>query len=197
MAERRSQSSQADRLVCVGVVGGARGLGGEVRIKSFTADPADIAAYGPLVDETRRRSLRIRVTGRSRGQVVARVEGIEDRDGAEALKGLRLYVPRRALPEPEDDEYYHADLVGLRAELVGGEVLGTVLAVHDFGASALLEVEGPETAAGRRPAMMVPFTRAAVPEIDRAAGRVVIDPPPGLIGPPGPGDGDGEDEEPR
>lgn len=195
MASSHRDTPPADRLICVGVVTGARGLGGEVRIKSFTADPADVAAYGPLCDETGRASYRVRVTGTSRGQVVARFEGVEDRDGAEALKGCRLYVPRRALPEAEDEEYYQADLVGLRAELAGGGVVGTVRAVHDFGAGAVIEIEGAGTGNGPRQSLMVPFTRDAVPEIDRPAGRIVIDPPPGLMEQLAPDDGDAGDND--
>ncbi|HEC14714.1 MAG TPA: 16S rRNA processing protein RimM, partial [Rhodospirillales bacterium] len=120
-----------DSLLCVGVVTGARGLKGEVRIKSFTAVPEDIAAYGPVRDETGGRSFEIRVTGRAKGTVTARLEGVGDRDGAEALKGLALYVSRDVLPEAEDGEFYHADLIGLEAVFADGEVIGTVTAVHD------------------------------------------------------------------
>ncbi len=168
--------SPAAALICLGVVSGARGLKGEVRIKSFTADPGDIGAYGPVCDETGKRSFELRVTGRAKDQVIARLEGIGDRDAALALKGLKLHVPRRALPEPENGEYYHADLVGLRAELVGGGTLGRVWAVHDFGGGANLEIGG-----GPLGTVMMPFTRAAVPEVDLAGGRLVIAPPPGLL----------------
>ena len=185
MAARQEHVSPDDRLICVGVVTGARGLGGQVRIMSFTSDPADIAAYGTVFDETRRRSFRIKVDGHSRGQVLAHMEGVRDRNAAEALKGVKLYVPRHALPEPEGEEFYHADLVGLVAELVGGGVLGTVMAIHDFGAGVMLEVEGPEIAGENREVGMVPFTRAAVPEVDMVAGRIIVDPPAGLLDAPG------------
>ena len=170
------KSTPADGLVCVGAVSGARGLRGEVRLKSFTADPAAIGAYGTLLDETATRSYRVTVTGRGKGQLTARFEGVEDRDAAEALKGLRLYVRREVLPEPGEEEYYHADLIGLRAELVGGGELGTVRAVHDFGAGAILEIAGEK-------ALLVPFTRQAVPRVEMNEGRLEIDPPPGLLEP--------------
>lgn len=167
----------ANDRVCLGVITGVRGLGGEVRIKSFTDVPEDVAAYGPLSDDAGRRFC-IRTTGCGKGSVFARIDGVLDRTGAESLKGLRLYVPRAALPRPEDDEYYHADLIGLRAELAGGCTLGTVLAVHDAGAGASLEIVGPTGSP-----VMLPFTRRAVPEVDLAGGRLVVDPPDGVLGP--------------
>ena len=176
-----------DRLVCVGVVARAHGLRGEVHIRSYTADPADLGAYGPLYDEGGEPAIRVHVQRVVKGQVVARVDGIEDRGAAEALKGLHLYVPRTALPEPGEEEYYHADLIGLRAELVGGRVLGTIRAIYDFSAGDVLEI------ARGKEVVMVPFTRAVVPEVDLARGRVVVDPPPGLIEDPGAETSSGED----
>jgi len=183
MATRGEALAGKGVMVCVGVVTGARGLKGEVRIKSFTEDPANLAAYGPVWDKAGERSFRLRVTGRSKEQILALVEGITDRNGAEALKGQELYVPRDALPEPEDEEYYHADLLGLRAELAEGssgasEFLGRVRAVHDFGAGSMIEVDG-----GPAGALMVPFSHVAVPLVDVAGGRIVIAPLPGLLGP--------------
>jgi len=168
MAAGRSQSR-----VCVGVITGARGLRGEVRVKSFTARPEDVGAYGPLADEAGTRTLRLAVTAPARDHVIARVEGVADRAAAEALKGTRLYVARAALPTPGEDEFYVADLVGLRVEVEGAPgTWGTVKAVHDFGAGAVVEIERPDGAE-----VMLPFTRAAVPEVDLAGGRVVVAPP--------------------
>jgi 16S rRNA processing protein RimM len=175
MTAQGQTSPPAADLVFVGVVTGARGLKGEVRIRSFTGDPASIAAYGPLCDETGGQPLCVRVTGRSKDQLVVRVDGVDDRNAAEDLKGRRLFVPRAALPEPDDEEFYHVDLIGLRAERSGGETLGTIDAVHDFGAGNVLEISG-----GEGGSMMVPFTRAVVPLVDVAGGRVVVDPPPEL-----------------
>ena len=168
----------AEKRVCVGVVSGAHGVRGAVRVKSFTADPAAVARYGPLEDESGDRRLSLRVVGTAKGVVVCHIGGIVDRGQAEALRGLRLYLPRAALPPTLEDEYYHADLVGLKAALADGTALGQVSAVHDFGAGDTLEIQRPEG-----PPAMVPFTRAVVPIVDLAAGRLVVDPPPGLIDP--------------
>ena len=176
MTTRRPKTGTKENLVCVGVIGAAKGLRGEVRIKSFTAEPADIGAYGSLFDATGERSFDLRVMGMAKGQVVARVEGVGDRDAADALKGIYLHVPRSALPETGDEEYYHADLIGLRADLAGGGRLGTIRAIYDFSAGDMLEIAQEDGGV-----VMVPFTRAAVPEIDFDGGRVVIDPPPGLL----------------
>jgi 16S rRNA processing protein RimM len=164
------------RMVCVGVVTGAHGVIGAVRIKSFTARPEDIAAYGPLADESGARRYALRLVGAAKGVLIGRIAGVEDRNRAEALRGLRLYLARAALPPPEEEEYYHADLIGLDAVLVDDRPLGRVRAVHDFGAGDTLEIARP----GAAP-VVVPFTRAVVPVVDLAAGRLVIDPPTGLL----------------
>jgi len=169
------------KRVCVGVIAGAHGVQGAVRVKSFTADPKDVARYGPVEDEKGERRFSLRLAGSAKGVVIARLEGIVDRNQAEALRGMRLYLPRAALPPTADEEYYHADLIGLEAALGDGTPLGQVRAIHDFGAGDTLEIERP---AG--PPAMVPFTRAIVPVVDLAAGRLVVDPPPGLIDEPVP-----------
>ena len=112
------------RRVCVGVVTGPQGIQGAVRIKSFTEVPEDVAGYGPLEDETGRRQFDLHLCGVAKGVLIARLPGIEDRDQAEALRGLRLYLPRSALPQPEAGEYYHADLIGLDAVLGDGTRVG-------------------------------------------------------------------------
>ncbi len=173
--KQQSASCETDR-VCVGVITGSHGVKGAVRVKSFTADPQGVAAYGPVSDEQGGRRFTLRLTGSTRGQVIVRIDGIEDRDAAKALKGLRLYVPRTALPEPGEDEYYHADLLGLHVELADGRLLGTARALYDFGAGDLLEVERAD-----EPPLLVPFTRAAVPVVDLEAGRIVVDLAPGLL----------------
>jgi 16S rRNA processing protein RimM len=176
---------QGDR-VCLGVVGAPHGVRGAVRVKSFTAEPEAIADYGALEDETGAQRFTLRVVGTAKGDgmVIATLSDIADRDRAEALRGLRLYAPRAALPAPAEDEFYHADLVGLVAQLGDGSALGTVIAVHDFGAGDMIEIARPrEKGPGGQP-VLVPFTRAAVPVVDIAGGRVVIDPPDGLFDPP-------------
>jgi len=164
--------------VCLGVVTGAHGVRGWVRVKSFTAEPEAIAAYGPLEDERGERCFALELVGAAKGVLLARIAGIADRDGAERLQGMRLYLPRAALPEPEEGEFYHADLVGLAAMLADGRALGQVKAVHDFGGGPSLEVE---CAAGL--VVMVPFSESAVPVVDIAGGRVVVAPPAGLLEP--------------
>jgi 16S rRNA processing protein RimM len=166
----------AEKQICVGVVTGPHGVTGAVRVKSFTAQPENIAAYGTLADESGRQSFALRVVGVAKGVLIARLSGVADRNRAEELRGLRLYLPRSALPPPEEEEYYHADLIGLEAVRRDGTPVGRVRAVHDFGAGDTIEIERP----GAPPAM-VPFTRAVVPVVDLDAGRLVIEPVPGLL----------------
>ena len=155
--------------VCLGRIVGAHGVRGIVRIKSHTANPDDLTAYGALSDEAGTRRLTVTVTGHVKGLVLARVEGIDDRDAAEALRGTDLYVPRAALPPTEGEEYYHVDLLGLRAESEDGTALGRVSAVHDHGAGPIVEIQPPDG-----PSTLVPFTREHVPAIDIEAGRMVV-----------------------
>jgi 16S rRNA processing protein RimM len=168
--------TDAAKQVCIGIVTGPHGVQGAVRIKSFAEAPEDIARYGPLADETGARSFELRLIGAGKGVVIARLSGVEDRNRAEALRGLRLYLPRSALPQTEAEEYYHADLIGLEAVLGDGTPVGEVRAIHDFGAGDTLEL-----ARLGAPPLMVPFTRTVVPSVDLAAGRLVLDPPPGLL----------------
>ena len=168
--------TETAKRVCVGVVTGPHGVQGAVRIKSFTEAPEDVARYGPLGDESGARCFELRLIGAGKGVVLARLSGVDDRNQAEALRGQRLYLPRSALPQPDAEEYYHADLIGLEAVLGDGTPVGRVRAIHDFGAGDTLELERPGA-----PPVMVPFTRAVVPSIELAAGRLVLDPPPGLL----------------
>ncbi|VBB69022.1 16S rRNA processing protein RimM [invertebrate metagenome] len=159
--------------VCVGVILGAQGLRGYARIRSFTTEPANIGAYGPVWDETGMRSFVVRVLGRRCGSVVlADLTNVAHRSEAEVLRGLRLFVPRSALPEPEEDTFYWADLVGLTVLFTDGQPAGCVHALHDFGAGTILELIVEEGGT-----IMVPFTQATVPEVNVAQGwvRVVRD----------------------
>jgi 16S rRNA processing protein RimM len=158
--------------VCVGEITGAHGVRGLVRLRSFTADPAAVAAYGPLTAEPGGRRFRVALAGRSKDQFLARLDGVADRDAAEALSGTRLFVDRSRLPAPEEDEFYHADLLGLRAERPDGAPLGVVRALHDFGAGDLIEIGRDEG-----DSLILPFTRQVVPVVDLAAGRIVVEPP--------------------
>jgi 16S rRNA processing protein RimM len=158
--------------VLLGVVAAPHGVRGLVRIKSFTDDPMAIAAYGPLSDETGRKAYRVEALSVARDAVLARIEGVADHTAAEALRGLRLYVERSALPAAGEREWYEADLVGLAAVGRDGRDWGKVVAFHDFGAGSVMEVSG---------GVMLPFTDEAVPEIDVPGGKVVVDPPAGLL----------------
>jgi 16S rRNA processing protein RimM len=187
MAEARTAAER----VLVGAIAAPHGVRGLVKVKSFTAEPADIAAYGPLSDETGRRRITLQVmsgAGGGAGALICRIEGVADRDAAAAIKGLRLYVERAALPAPEAEEYYQADLIGLAAELPDGSPFGRVVAVQNYGAGDLLEIDRGE---GTPRLVDLPFTRAAVPVVDLAGRRLVVDPPAGLLEPAEPGAADG------
>ena len=169
--------SGPEGMICVGAVAGAYGVRGEVRLKSFCADPAAIEDYAPVTSEDGAHSYSVTVTGVLKNGLTAELGGVRDRDAAEALKGTRLYAPRDRLPGLPDDEYYHADLIGLEVLDTGGTVLGIVAAVHNHGAADLLEIKRPE----RSETVLLPFTLAAVPTVDLTARRVIADPPDGLF----------------
>jgi 16S rRNA processing protein RimM len=156
--------------ICLGQIGAAHGVGGEVRLRSFTADPHAITGYGPLETEDGR-VLEIEWLRPAKDHFVARLAGICDRDAAERLTNVKLYVPRERLPEPnEADEYYHADLVGLAVVDPAGNTLGTVVGIHNFGAGDLIEMQEAESGSTH----MLPFDKATVPVVDIAAGRIVV-----------------------
>lgn len=164
-------------LVCVGAIAGAYGVKGEVRLKSFCADPEAIADYAPLSTEDGAESYSVTLTGQTKNGFTAFLGTIRSKEAADALKGTRLYAPRDRLPALEDDEFYHADLIGLEVVDTGGTVLGRVKAVMNHGADDLLEVYGP----GMKATVLIPFTRAVVPTVDLTSGRIVADPPDGLF----------------
>jgi len=159
--------------VCLGQIGAPHGVRGEVRLHSFTAEPAAIASYGPLETEDGR-IITIETLRAAAKSLVARLAGVADRNAAEQLVNTKLYVPRERLPEPQaPDEYYHADLIGLRAVDRAGKEFGTVVALHNFGAGDIIEVRpahGGET-------QLLPFDAATVPEVDVVNGRVVVELP--------------------
>lgn len=155
--------------VCIAQIGAAHGVRGEVRLRAFTEDPLSVRRYGPLETDDGRR-FEIEAVRPAKDMLVARLKGVTDRDAAERLTNLLLYAARDRLPKPDDDEFYHADLIGLAAVAADGAPFGTVKAVHNFGAGDLLEIE--PTAGGAT--VMLPFTDAVVPMVDIAARRVVI-----------------------
>lgn len=162
--------------VCVGAIAGSFGVRGEVRLKSFCADPGAIGDYGPLTAEDGR-SFTVTVTRPIKNGFAARLSGVSSKEAADALRGTQLFAPREALPTLPDDEYYHADLIGLTVLDTGGAELGTVRAVHNHGATDLLEIHKP----GYKSTVLLPFTLAAVPTVDMATGRIIADPPEGLF----------------
>lgn len=166
----------ATSLVCLGAIAGAHGIRGLVRLKSFTARAQDIAAYGPLQDARGARRFELALVGSSRGALIARVNGVDDRNAAERLKGEKLYVARDRLPPTAVGEFYHADLIGLAAEWQDGTLFGCIIAVHDFGGGPSLEIERVTG-----DSVLVPFTTQVVPAVDIEGGRVVVAPPAGLL----------------
>jgi 16S rRNA processing protein RimM len=166
----------ADNLaerICVAQIGAAHGIRGEVRLWVFTEDPAAIAQYGPLEAEDGSRSFEIETIRPAKDHFVARLAGVADRNAAERLTNVKLFVPRDRLPPTEDDDtFYHADLIGLSVIDRDGAAIGTVLAVHDFGAGDILEVRPTDGGV----TLMFPFTQAVVPDIDLAAKRITVIP---------------------
>ena len=168
-----SSSATSQRLVLMGAILGAHGIKGDVKVKSFAAKPAAIAEYGPLTDTKHKRSFELSIVGAAKGVLIGRIAGITDRNAAEALKGVELFVDRERLPTPGDpEEYYLADLIGLAAFDGKGAKLGEIVSVDNYGAGDLLLVV-PEGGEG----FVVPFTKAFVPVVDVKGGRVVLDLP--------------------
>jgi 16S rRNA processing protein RimM len=163
--------------ICVGAIAGAFGVRGEVRLKSFTAIPEDIASYAPLESEDGTRRFSVKVTRQVKNGLAARLSGITTKEEADALRGTQLFVPRDRLPSLPDDEFYHTDLIGLEVTDTGGASLGKVLSVINNGADDLLELSAP----GQKQTVLLPFTKAVVPTVDLAQGRIVADPPDGLF----------------
>lgn len=163
--------------VCVGAIAGAFGVRGEVRLKSFTAVPEDIASYAPLETEDGAHSYTVKITRQIKNGLAARLSGVTNKDAADALRGTQLFVPRERLPSLPDDEFYHADLIGLTVTDTGGAALGKVMAVLNNGADDLLELSTP----GQKQTVLLPFTKAVVPTVDLSQGRIVADPPDGLF----------------
>ncbi len=183
-------AQEPEGMICVGAIAGAFGVHGEARIKSFCAEPAAIADYAPLTLADGR-EIALKLGRPVKGGFAARLGGVATREQAEALRGQRLYAPRDRLPSLPDDEFYHADLIGLSVVDTGGRPLGRIEAIHDHGAGDLLEITGP----GLKGSVMLPFTRPAVPTVDLAAGRIVADPPAGVFPDDGSDDGHGGDDD--
>lgn len=178
MSDRDDDSTEksGDRLVLLGRIAGAHGIRGEVKITSFTAVPGDIASYGALADGKGGRLIIEAIRPLKGMSLAARIAGIADRNAAEALKGVELFIEREKLPETDDNEWYYADLVGLEALTPEGGKIGEVIAVQNFGAGDLLEIRGANSSRTE----LYPFTQAVVPVVDIKGGRVVVDAPEDL-----------------
>ncbi|HEY0852207.1 MAG TPA: ribosome maturation factor RimM [Bradyrhizobium sp.] len=163
--------------VCVARIGAAHGVRGAVKLWTFTEDPLAVQSYGPLMTKDGARQFEIANAREANDHLVATFKGIATRNDAEKLNGIELYVPREKLPAIDDDEYYHADLIGLAAVNAADEPLGRVVAIHNFGAGDIIEIAPPKGAT-----ILLPFTNAVVPTVDIAGGRVVIDLPQEIEG---------------
>lgn len=163
--------------VCVGAIAGAFGVKGEVRLKSFCAEPGDIADYSPLYTEDGKREFMVTLTRPLSNGLGARLSGVKTKEDADALKGVTLWADRDKLPVLPDDEFYHNDLIGLEVLDTGGTRLGEVRNVVNHGAGDLLEIVGPTL----KSTVLLPFTREVVPTVDLTAGRIIADPPEGLF----------------
>ncbi|MCC8941498.1 ribosome maturation factor RimM [Bradyrhizobium sp. Arg68] len=163
--------------VCVARIGAAHGVRGAVRLWTFTEDPLAVKDYGPLMTKDGKRQFEVTHVREAKDHLVVTLKGVATRDDAERLNGLELYIPRERLPETDDGEYYHADLIGLAAVTTSEQPLGKVIAIHNFGAGDIIEIAPPQGAT-----MLLPFTNAVVPTVDLAGGRVVIDLPQEIEG---------------
>jgi 16S rRNA processing protein RimM len=163
--------------VCVARIGAAHGVRGAVRLWTFTEDPLAVRDYGPLMTKDGARQFEVMHAREAKDHLVVTLKGVATRDDAERLNGLELYVPRDRLPDTDDGEYYHTDLIGLAAVTTAEQPLGKVIAIHNFGAGDIIEIAPPQGAT-----MLLPFTNAVVPTVDLAGGRVVIDMPQEIDG---------------
>jgi len=170
-------SAPKNDMICVGALAGSYGIRGEVRLKSFCAQPEEIETYSPLTSEDGSQSFSLTLSRAVKGGFCGRIQGVETKEQADALKGVRLFTTRDQLPTLPSDEYYHADLIGVEVFDTGGALLGTVKSVQNHGASDLLELTG----AGLKGTVFLPFTLAAVPTVDLEQGRIIADPPEGLF----------------
>ena len=163
--------------ICVARIGAAHGVRGAVKLWTFTEDPLAVQRYGPLSTKDGSRAFEIATAREAKDHLVATLKGVATREDAERLNGIELYIARDQLPDTADDEYYHADLIGLAAVDAADEPLGRVIAIHNFGAGDIIEIAPPHG-----PTLLLPFTNAVVPSVDLANGRVVIELPAEIVG---------------
>ena len=158
--------------ICVARIGAAHGVRGAVKLWTFTEDPLAVKDYGPLLTNDGARQFEVTHVREAKDHLVATLKGVATREDAERLNGIELYIAREKLPETDEDEYYHADLIGLAAVNAANEPIGRVMAIHNFGAGDIIEI-----APMQGPTLLLPFTNAVVPTVDIAGGRVVIELP--------------------
>ncbi|SDI69657.1 MULTISPECIES: ribosome maturation factor RimM [Bradyrhizobium] len=163
--------------ICVARIGAAHGVRGAVKLWPFTEDPLAVMDYGPLTTKDGARQFEVTHARPAKDHLVATLKGVATRADAERLNGIELYVAREKLPATDEDEYYHADLIGLAAVNAANEPIGRVLAIHNFGAGDIIEIAPPSG-----PTLLLPFTNAVVPTVDLAGGRVVIELPQEIEG---------------
>lgn len=164
-------------MICVGAIAGAFGVRGEVRLKSFTAEAEAIADYAPLTTEDGSRDFDLVLTRGIKNCIAAQLSGVITKEDADALKGVKLFAPRDRLPDLPEDEFYHTDLIDLEVRDTGGTVLGRVKSVQNNGAEDMLEIHGPNL----KNTVLMTFSKAVVPTVDLATGRIIADPPEGLF----------------
>jgi 16S rRNA processing protein RimM len=177
VGKSNSPDDAADKRICVARIGAAHGVRGAVKLWTFTEDPFAVKRYGPLSTRDGSRQFELAQAREARDHLVATFKGITTREAAERLNGLELYVAREKLPATDDDEYYHADLIGLAAVTTADAPLGRVVAIHNFGAGDIIEIAPPAGAT-----LLLPFSNAVVPTVDLAGGRVVIELPEEIEG---------------
>ena len=182
-------NSAPQRLILLGQIASAHGIRGDVLIRTFTGTPSAVASYGPLTNASGTTSYMLRVVRVTDKGIVARIDGVSDRNAAEALRGQELYVDRAKLPPATDEEFYHADLIGLIAMASDGTRLGRIIAVQNFGAGDLIEIRSDD----ENTTDLIPFTKANVPIVDFENGRVTVVAPV-MVGNPEPHDADDQSE---
>ena len=163
--------------ICVARIGAAHGVRGAVKLWTFTEDPLAVTHYGPLTTKNGARQFEVTQVREAKDHLVATIKGVASREDAERLNGIELYIAREQLPATDDDEYYHADLIGLAAVNTADEPLGRVAAIHNFGAGDIIEIAPPQG-----PTLLLPFTNAVVPTVDLKGGRVLIELPEEIEG---------------
>jgi 16S rRNA processing protein RimM len=163
--------------ICVARIGAAHGVRGAVKLWTFTEDPLAVQRYGPLLTKDGARQFEVTHAREAKDHLVATLKGVATREDAERLNGIELYIAREKLPDTSEDEYYHADLIGLAAVTADDAPIGRVIAIHNFGAGDIIEIAPPHGAT-----MLLPFTNAVVPTVDLAGGRVLIELPEQIDG---------------